>query len=400
MWGGATPYPITVDVPGPVVDAYLSWIGTEDVGSPNSPNTSVLNVNGADVIGAVDRSDQRRDRVTPCGTCGAPTSGQRPEPVKQGANKYTCRGWSLISDGPTAKRRQCRRGVQHGRVRKAEPGRPDGQHRLVLGAQTRHDRRSWSFTFPPARRRSRRHRWLHHARHRACCHQRSPRTCRGQLAGRRSARAPVAGMNLWAKSRDGRAAAHARRVLQHAADLRCTAASWSSRIRSLASTCNETTWTLPVTSLTGWVDGQGWTQDVGGYIAPEWSIVKVHVPRPRGRDLSWRSSSSLRRLVRPTFSRPARAARGLPRPSCRSKTCKLRIAKTDGVTTAKPGDTLTYTIDYENYGPAPAGQHDHRRHAACRRHVRERLERRHGERGRQDGDLGCRHCDARRQGRR
>jgi len=28
MWGGKTPYPITVDVPGPVVNAYLQWLGT------------------------------------------------------------------------------------------------------------------------------------------------------------------------------------------------------------------------------------------------------------------------------------------------------------------------------------------------------------------------------------
>ena len=48
MWGGATPYPLSVDVPGPVVDAYLVWIGTEDVGAPNSPNQSDLTVKWGD----------------------------------------------------------------------------------------------------------------------------------------------------------------------------------------------------------------------------------------------------------------------------------------------------------------------------------------------------------------
>ena len=57
MWGGATPYPLSVDVPGSVVDAYLVWIGTEDVGAPNSPNQSDLTVNGGTVLG--DLVDQR-----------------------------------------------------------------------------------------------------------------------------------------------------------------------------------------------------------------------------------------------------------------------------------------------------------------------------------------------------
>ena len=51
MWGGASPYPMTVDVPGPVVDAYLVWIGTEDLGAPNSPLQSDLTVNGGVVLG-------------------------------------------------------------------------------------------------------------------------------------------------------------------------------------------------------------------------------------------------------------------------------------------------------------------------------------------------------------
>jgi hypothetical protein len=51
MWPGRTLWPINIRVPGPVVDAYLYWIGTEDVAAPNSPLQSDLDVNGTMVIG-------------------------------------------------------------------------------------------------------------------------------------------------------------------------------------------------------------------------------------------------------------------------------------------------------------------------------------------------------------
>ena len=42
---------ITVTVPGPVVDAWLIWEGVNDTDDPGNPNTTVLEVNGQSVVG-------------------------------------------------------------------------------------------------------------------------------------------------------------------------------------------------------------------------------------------------------------------------------------------------------------------------------------------------------------
>ena len=99
MWSGATPYPFSVDVPGPVVDAYLVWVGTEDTGAPNSPNQSDLTVNGTTVIGSLVDSNKPgagdpwwymwRANVGPSGL----------NLVKTGANNYSASGWNFSPDG-------------------------------------------------------------------------------------------------------------------------------------------------------------------------------------------------------------------------------------------------------------------------------------------------------------
>ncbi len=98
MWGGATPYPITVDVPGPVVDAYFVWLGTIDQGAPNAPMQSDLTVNGTTMIGnqvdevkagSADPSWYMwRADVGPTGL----------NLVKQGVNKYNISGWNSPPD--------------------------------------------------------------------------------------------------------------------------------------------------------------------------------------------------------------------------------------------------------------------------------------------------------------
>ena len=49
MWDGRGT--ITVDVPGPVVDAWLLWEGVNDTDDPGNPNTTVLEVNGQPIVG-------------------------------------------------------------------------------------------------------------------------------------------------------------------------------------------------------------------------------------------------------------------------------------------------------------------------------------------------------------
>lgn len=57
MFSGNSLYPIKMRVPGPVVDAYLVWIGTEDISAPNTPNQSDLTVVYTNTLGSI-RSSQ------------------------------------------------------------------------------------------------------------------------------------------------------------------------------------------------------------------------------------------------------------------------------------------------------------------------------------------------------
>ncbi len=96
MWGGAAPYSLSVDVPGPVVDAYLVWIGTEDDDAPNSPNQSDLTVNGATVLGnLVDQKDFTLpgETLSPWYMWRADVGPGGNGLVKQGFNRLNISGW-------------------------------------------------------------------------------------------------------------------------------------------------------------------------------------------------------------------------------------------------------------------------------------------------------------------
>ncbi len=122
-------------------------------------------------------------------------------------------------------------------------------------------------------------------------------------------------------------------------------------------TCSNTSWAPPLTSLTGWEDGLGWKPNVGGYIYAEWSIVKATIKDTGRRHLS----RSARRVCQVRQRSRGSAADNRYNTLGESGAWfgqfvtplynpELKIAKTDGVTDAKPGDTNTYTLDYENYG--------------------------------------------------
>ncbi len=120
----------------------------------------------------------------------------------------------------------------------------------------------------------------------------------------------------------------------------------------VGSTCQNTSWVYPVTGLTGWVDGQGWTPNVGGYIAPEWSIVKITVRVPAGQTFLALQLAS-EKTGNPDIEQTGESAAWFAQAIVPVQDVKLKISKTDGVDTAKPGDTLTYTLNYENYGASP-----------------------------------------------
>jgi uncharacterized repeat protein (TIGR01451 family) len=336
-----------------VVDAYLQWIGTEDVGSPNSPGTSVLNVNGADITGQLTDQHQPGESDAPWYMWRADIGPSGANLTQQGTNKYSVSGWSLI--GPTGSRRN---GVSVVVVYSTGACAKPNQVNL-------HDSFDWyweretgttgvmTFTFPPSPNDRDVTVWLHHA---GTMHvPAQPAEAQG-VEAYPDAVLPSAcrGMNLWARSGTGNAPP----TLVEYSNTPPTPAYGGKLVVTnpfVGANCGTTTWTWPVTSLLGWVDGQGWTPNVGGYIAPEWSIVRITYRVRAGETylaLQLESEKTGATDIMLTGESGAWFAQAV----IPLEDIKLRISKTDGVTTAKPGDTLTYTIDYENYGPAPAGQ--------------------------------------------
>ncbi len=117
--------------------------------------------------------------------------------------------------------------------------------------------------------------------------------------------------------------------------------------------CSNTTWAPPLTSFTGWEEGWGWKPNVGGYIEAEWSVAKATIRIPAGATYLVLQGESIKDGV------PVNDGQGSPLGESGAwfgqfvtplYNPELKIAKTDGVTDARPGDTLTYTLDYENYG--------------------------------------------------
>lgn len=351
MWGGKTPYPITVDVPGPVVNAYLQWIGTEDAGAPGAPAASDLTVNGATVVGQLTHQFQSGPNEQPWYIWRADIGPSGANLVQQGVNKYNISGWNIVA--PSGYRQN---GISvvvvYDTGACAKPNQVD-----AMDSFTWYWERNGgvsdvvSFTFPPSPNDRDITVWLHNA---GATHVRPQAESASEEAYSPDAVDPSAcrGMNLWAKAGTGNPPP----TLVEYSNTPPTSAYGGKLVVTnpfVGSNCNNTTWTWPVTSLLGWVDAQGWTPDTGGYIAPEWSIIRITYRIRAGETylaLQLESEKTGAEDVLLTGESAAWFAQAV----IPLEDIKLRVTKTDGVTTAKPGDTLTYTIDYENYGPTPA----------------------------------------------
>lgn len=330
MWSGNTPYTLRLDVPGPVVDAYLVWLGTEDLGAPDSPNQSDLVVNGATILGKqVDHKV-----IGPYDADWYMWRADVASMIQQGTNKLDITGWEAINS--TDLRRNgislvvvydagaCERprqvdlfdSMDYYWERKADEGTTDAM----------------TFTFPPAPVDREGTFYLHHA---GTDHQ---NRCRPEAIWEASGTGvpPASVVYYYANPPVGANGGH--RVVENA---------------FVSASCGTTVWHAPVTSFTGWVDGQGPSPNVGGFVSPQWSVVKLTVKIPAGATwliLQAESGKTGAQEVTATGESGAwfgQAIIPLYNP-------ELKIAKSDGVDLADPGDTLTYTIDFENYGYGPA----------------------------------------------
>ncbi len=323
MWSGASPYPLSVDVPGPVVDAYLVWIGTEDVGAPNSPNQSDLTVNGATVLGTLVDRKVWSQHMPEWFMWRADIGPNGANLVGQGLNKLNIAGWAALASGGR------NNGVSVVVVYETGACQRPNQIELIDSMDWYHELTPNEgtsdpivFTFPPAPVDRQVTVWLHHAGtdHYSCRPERV-------WAARGTGAPPDTIINYDAPS----TGIHGGRMV-------VDGAFWPDG-------CGTTSY-WPVTDLLGWRDGFGWTPDTGGYVSREWSVVRIKVQVPAGNTwLALQGESVLTGVLVPGESGAwfAQAVIPLYNP-------ELRVTKTDGVDLVDPGDTLTYGIDYENYG--------------------------------------------------
>ncbi len=320
MWSGSSGTPLSISVPGPVVDAYLVWIGTEDIDAPNSPNESDLTVNGTTVIGQMVDRRKYGPRSGEWFMWRADVGPNGYNLVQQGANSYTISGWAAAPDD----------------------NRRNGASLVVVystGACTSSrlitltDEMDWYwentvdegttgpviFQFEPMLTDRTVTLFLNHA---GTDHT---NPCRPEnLWGAWGAGTPpdniikygmpsqgVNGGQLLAKNPFGR-----------------------------YYDCGTTTYP-PVVEY------------FGGYVGAEWAVTRLKLTVPAGATWLAVQGESVDTGASDIHDMGESGA-WFVQASIPLANPELRVSKTDGLDTAAPGDTLTYTIDYENYGYGPA----------------------------------------------
>lgn len=320
MWAGSGYASLDITVPGPVVDAYLVWAGTEDVGAPDSPNNSDLSVNGTAVTGRlVDRKKYGpissewfmwRADVGPNGY----------NLVQQGANSYTISGWSTVADD--IRRNGASLMVVYSTGACTTPkqinlgSEMDWYWENTLGEETTG---AVVFQFDSAATERTVTLFLNHAGtdHATPCR---PNNVWGAW-GAGAAPNNIINYGMPSKGING-------------GQLLVTDP--FGRYYD----CGTTTYP-PVTEY------------FGGYIGAEWSVTRLKLTIPAGTTWLAVQGESVETNAQETAEMGesgawfVQAAVPLANP-------ELRISKTDNTDTAAPGDTLTYTINYENYGYGPA----------------------------------------------
>lgn len=333
MWSDHTTYPMTLDVPGPVVDAYLTWIGTEDSGAPNSPDQSDLIVNDAPVVGALVDQKVTGPAEPPWYMWRANVGPSGANLISQGSNRLIISGWEGVT--PAGETR--RNGIALVVVYDTGTCARLNQVNLLDSMDYYWERRAnagegttdaFTFTFPPAPVDRDATVWLHHAGsdHVNQCREENLWAAVG------GGEPPTQIVDYWATPSEG--INGGKRVVENA---------------FVPASCQSTTFKDPVTALVGWLDAWGPKPNVGGFVTREWSFVRLTVKIPAGATwLVMQGESERTGVEEVTATGESGALFGqfvipLYNP-------ELKISKTDGIDLAAPSDQLTYTIDYENYG--------------------------------------------------
>gem|GEM_PF-1771655 len=344
MWNGASPYWLQVDVPGPVVDAQMFWIGTEDVGAPDSPNQSDLTV--GDGLGST---------VNPTTVLGKKVDfvdlGSNEEPwymwradigpngyniIQQGTNKFPISGWAFPkTDG------QRRNGV--GITVVYSTGNCERPNQVeILDSMDWYWERWYKnittypivYTFPPAPVDREATVWLHKAGTDS-----TVRVCRHE--------------NIWAATGSGTPPTSIVDIISLDPAVPPVPVNGGKLVVKDGFTLPgcPISWYPPVTDLLGWQDGFGFKSGTNGFISPQWAILRLKIKVPAGQTWLAVQGESVRtdpNTVDVTESGESGAWTGqfvipLYNP-------ELKVTKSVSATEAVRGDTLTYTLAYDNHG--------------------------------------------------
>ena len=91
----------------------------------------------------------------------------------------------------------------------------------------------------------------------------------------------------------------------------------------------------------------------GGYVGAEWAVTRLKVNIPAGTTWLAVQGESVDTGAQ-EIEQMGESGAWFVQASVPLANPELKISKTDGLAAAAPGDTLTYTINYENYGFGPA----------------------------------------------
>ena len=334
MFSGNSLYPIKMRVPGPVVDAYLVWIGTEDISAPNTPNQSDLTVVYTNTLGSnasIPVIGDRKDSKSFAGSSTwymwrADIGPNGKNIVRQDYNEFMLKGWTGVPSD--VRRNGASVVVVYSTGACSRPNQVD----LIDNMDWYWERTGGegtttpqTFTFPPAPVNRTVTVWLNHAGTDNYYPCRPENTWVATGTG-----TPPASIIDWGAVGDP---SQAKGINGGVLGIQNS---------FVAPTCPQARVVhAPVIDVDG------------GFIDPQWSVDKATINVPAGATWLVLQAESVRTGA-PDHNATGESGAWFMQASVPVFNPELRIAKTDGVTNANPGQNLTYAINYDNHGNGPA----------------------------------------------
>ena len=340
MWDGNSQYWMELNVPGPVVDAYMIWIGTQDDQDPGSPNQSILTITNNSlnnqVTGQMVDSRVLGPTESPWYMWRTNLGPSGYNLIQQGYNAFGVSGWGW---GPLDTRRN---GVSVVVVYSTGACNRANQVELLDSMDWYWER--WYldvtttpmiYTFPPALVEREATIWLDKAGTDSLT---TDNPCRPE--------------NIWAATGTGTPPANFINI-----SMNPSIGENGGKLvvkDGFTRTGCPVSWYPPVTDLLGYLPTQGFTPNVTGFMSHQWAMLRLKIKVPAGATWLAVQGESVRtdpNQVPVTASGESGAWTGqfvLP-----LYNPELKITKA-GPATANPGDTFTYTLGYDNHGYATA----------------------------------------------